>query len=148
VNKRDADDSHSSTKKRISLPVACLLFSAAMVLAFPAFAAFGFSRSGGTGVAAAAVAGGVCWAGALTALLLMGALRSGPKVVYATLLGTFFRLGVPLIAGLALNYQGGLLAEAGVFGMIVGYYLVGLIVETLLSVRLVGNTTGGIARAS
>jgi hypothetical protein len=60
----------------------------------------------------------------------------------------FFRMGVPLIVGFALDRAKGPLADAGVFGMIVGYYLVGLLVETLLSVRLIGTKTRGVARAS
>ncbi|MFV1965275.1 MAG: hypothetical protein ACC628_07605 [Pirellulaceae bacterium] len=137
-----------STKPKASLTVACLLLSGAMLLAFPGFAAYGHARHGTIGVYAAATAGAICWAGALGALVLAGLLQGGPHAIHATLLGTFFRMGGPLIAGLLMNQTGGPLAEAGVFGMIVGYYLVGLVVETLLSVRLIGRSAGGAARVS
>ena len=106
---------------------------------FPLFAAAGYVGHGRVGVWAAAVAGGICWLGATAALVLMGLLRGGPQVLYGLLLGIFFRMGLPLVVGLILNRSGGPLAEAGVFGMIVGYYLVSLFAETLLSVRLVGS---------
>jgi hypothetical protein len=43
---------------------------------------------------------------------------------------------------------GGRLAEAGVFGMIVGYYRIGFVVERLLSVRLINPSAGGVAKAA
>jgi hypothetical protein len=55
------------------------------------------------------------------------------------LLGTLFRTGLPLVVGFALHRAGGELARAGVFGMILCYYLVALLVETVLSVRVIGS---------
>jgi hypothetical protein len=100
------------------------------------------------GLWAAVVAGGICWLGAMAALLLVGLMRGGPQVVHGTLLGMLFRMGLPLAAGLLLTVRGGPLADAGVFGMIVVYYLIGLLVETLLSVSLVGSSTGTVVKAS
>jgi hypothetical protein len=119
-----------------------------MLLAFPFFAAFGYTRAGLVGVEAAAVAGGICWLGAAPSLFLMGWLRGGPHVVSGVLLGMLIRMGLPLAIGLLLAQTGGPLAKAGVFGMIVGYYLVGLLIETLLSVRLIGASAPDAARAS
>lgn len=147
MNKQDVEVTDSTTSKT-GLPLACLLLTGAMLLAYPGFAAFAYFRHGPMGLVAAAVAGTVCWAGALGALVLVGLVRNGPQAIHATLLGMFFRMGGPLIIGLLLNQAGGPLAEAGVFGMIVGYYLVGLVVETLLSVRLIGTSTRGVARAA
>ena len=48
-----------------------------------------------------------------------------------------FRMGLPLVVGVILDRRGGPLSEAGVFGMIVAFYFVTLIVETWLAVRLV-----------
>ena len=47
------------------------------------------------------------------------------------------RMGLPLVAGMALDRMGGPLAEARVFSMIVGVYLCGLGVETILSLRFI-----------
>jgi hypothetical protein len=119
-----------------------------MLLVFPAFACYGYVRSGASGIAAAAVAGSVCWLGSLLALVLLGWLRGGPWFLHAWLLGMVFRFGLPLGAGIALTRGGGPLAEADVFGMMVVYYLVGLLCETLLSVRLLRASTGGVAGTS
>jgi hypothetical protein len=73
------------------------------------------------------------------ALLLVGLGRSNESAVGLILLGTFFRTGFPLVAGFLLHRAGGELARGGVFGMILCYYLVALLVETLLSVRVIGS---------
>ena len=119
------------------LPAACILLALVAVLFFPAPAWFGYSRHGASGLAAAAVAGGVCWLGATLALVITGLLRGPQTGVHAVLLGMRFRMGLPLGMGLLLHSQGGALARADVLGMLVAYYLVTLAAETLLAVRLV-----------
>jgi hypothetical protein len=47
------------------------------------------------------------------------------------------RLGLPLATGILLDHRGGPLANANVFGMIIGFYFVTLIAETWLAVRLI-----------
>lgn len=97
---------------------------------------------------AAAIAGAICWAGALSALLLIGLFRASQnQMVSATLLGMLFRMGLPLVTGLVLTRNGGPLADAGLFGMILVFYLVGLVVETILSVRILGSSQH-VAKAS
>ena len=125
-----------------------MLLVGLMLAAFPAFAIYGYSIHGLVGLAAAAVAGTVCLFGATMALLCQGLTRSGPNVVGGLLLGMAFRFGIPLATGLILYRLGGPLAEAGVFGMIVVYYLLGLTIETTLSVRLIGSSSQKVVRAS
>jgi hypothetical protein len=50
------------------------------------------------------------------------------------------RTGLPLVAGVVLHRRGGELASAGVFAMILGYYLVILVAETLLAIRVTGGS--------
>jgi hypothetical protein len=106
------------------------------VVVFPAFAGIGHWRAGGLGVAAAGVAAGVCWTGGFLALIAAGLFRSSRNAVNGILLGMACRTGLPLVAGAILHSHGGALAAAGVFGMILGYYLVTLVVETLLAIRV------------
>ncbi len=134
VNGSAQDSSRSQTT---SLLTACVVLTLVVLLALPIFAWVGHSRSGTAGIFAAAVAAGICWGGAFLALLLSGWLRSGQNAVNGVLAGMLFRMGVPLVAGMALHWQGGWLAEAGVFGMILAFYFVTLIAETLLALRLV-----------
>jgi hypothetical protein len=47
-----------------------------------------------------------------------------------------FRMGLPLVAGLALDGAGGPLASAGVFAMVLVFYMLALAVETPLSLQL------------
>jgi hypothetical protein len=105
-------------------------------LVFPLFAWYGYDASQWIGVAAAGVAAATCWCGALVALVLGWVFGQGDNAVGGILAGMAFRIGLPLIVGVALDRRGGPLAEAGVFGMILCYYLVTLSVETLLAVRL------------
>ncbi|MEQ8788742.1 MAG: hypothetical protein RIC55_20695 [Pirellulaceae bacterium] len=115
----------------------CLILVGVLVLAFPAYAWFGYARSGANGIAVAAVALLVCGASAVLALLVTGLLQGGKQAVNALLSGMALRMGVPFAAGMLLQSQGGPLAEAGVFGMILAYYLLALAVETVLSLRLI-----------
>jgi hypothetical protein len=125
---------------------ACAVLTLTLLTAFPLFAWFGFERSGQAGVAAAAVAGAVCWFGALAALVLVARARDSAAAVNATLIGMFLRLGLPLVTGILLQQSKGELAQAGVFGMILCYYFVALTVETILSVQLIGNKSS-VAKA-
>jgi hypothetical protein len=85
---------------------------------------------------AALLAVGLCW---LAGALALTATHVGVRVrapVHGLLLAMLFRMGLPLVAGLALN-QVGPLANAGIFSMILGVYLCALVAETLLSLRMV-----------
>lgn len=129
-----------------SLWVACIVLTLVTGAVLPAFLWVGHRHHGGTGMAAAGVAAGVCWGGAMVALVVGGLFRHSKHAVSGVLAGMLFRMGVPLMAGAALDWQGGPLAEAGVFGMILVYYFVTLAAETLLAVRLVSprSKTSGI----
>jgi hypothetical protein len=107
-----------------------------VVVVFPVFAWYGGVADGWAGIAAAAVAAAACYLGALLALIAGAAFGEGEKAVNGVLVGMLFRTGLPLIVGLALDRQGGPLAEAGVFGMVLCFYFVTLTAETMLAVRL------------
>lgn len=61
------------------------------------------------------------------------------QAINAVGMAMLVRMAIPLAAGFLITTTGGPLAEAGVFGMIVGFYLIGLLVETILAVRLVAD---------
>jgi len=133
----DQPDPRSSARSGpMGLVVSCAVLALVVLLAFPAFAWFGFSRHGHVGLLAAATAGVVCFVAAAAALAASATLRGPKTAVHGALLGIAFRTGLPLMAGFVLMQRGGPLAEAGVFGMIVVYFLITLTVETLLAVRL------------
>jgi hypothetical protein len=119
------------------LVCSCLLLVGILGVAFPAYAWVGWLRSGSMGIWSAAAALLVCGVSSLLALVVTGMLQGGKQALNAVLLAMGIRMGVPLAVGLLLQSQGGPLAKAGVFGMILAYYLLALIVETALSLRLV-----------
>lgn len=94
-----------------------------------------WSRHGEVGLVAAILAAGVCWAGAAISFVLVERFRRSGNPVAGVLAGMLVRLGLPLMVGVALNEAGGPLSDAGIFGLIVVFYLVALFVETLLLVR-------------
>ena len=125
----------------------CALLTGSMLLFFPAFAWFGYTRHNSDGLIAAAVAGAVCWLGATLALVI-ARLLGGPQYgVHGILLGIMFRTGIPFLLGSALSHFNRPLAEAGLFGMVVVYYLLTLVIETLLVIRLI-NPVNKVSKAS
>jgi hypothetical protein len=115
------------------------LLVAVFAIAFPGFAYYGHQAHGQAGVWAAAVAAVVCLGAGLMALVFLSIFREPLQAMNGIGLAMLFRMAIPVATGVILTNLGGPLAEAGVFEMIVGFYLVGLLVETLLAVRLVSG---------
>jgi cytochrome bd-type quinol oxidase subunit 1 len=101
------------------------------------FSSIGFARSGMVGIAAAAIALGVCWFSASLALACVYVGQEIKNPIAGILGGMIVRMGLPLAVGLLIQRSNGPLADAGCFLMILGLYLVALVVETWLSLRLV-----------
>lgn len=118
----------------------CAWLTLTVLIALPLVGGVVGATRGVSGVLAALVAAGVCWFGAMAALVVAGGAGRDGRAVQAHLKGMFFRLGLPLAAGLALQKAGGVLAEGGVFGQIVVFYLITLTAETLLSLRLIKHS--------
>jgi len=110
-----------------------------VLLALPVVAWIAHVRFGVDGVLAALVAAGVCWSAATLALVSAGLLRGPNAALYSMLFGMFFRLGLPLFAGVLLTRQGGPLSRAGLFGWLVVFYLLTLVAETVLSLRVLAS---------
>src|SRR5436190_18262854 len=115
----------------------CLALTAVVLVALLIVGGVVGSTRGMSGVLAASTAAAICWFGSTIALVLAGFLSRSNQGVQGHLLGVFFRLGLPLVTGMILQRAGGPLAEAGVFGLIVVFYLITLVAETLLSLRFI-----------
>ena len=118
----------------------CLALTAVVLLALLLVGAVVGNSRGSTGVMAASTAAAICWFGSTVALLMAGYSSRSNQAVHGHLLGMFFRLGLPLVAGMCLQKAGGPLADAGVFGLIVVFYLVTLVAETVLSLRFIKHS--------
>ena len=121
---------------RLNLATCALLLLLAVLAGFAIVAPFAYDRHGVDGVLATATAAGVCWSAASLALVASALVRGQFAGFHAMILGMFFRVGLPLAAGVYLTKRGGSLADAGVFGLLVIFYLLTLAVETPLSLAL------------
>jgi hypothetical protein len=115
----------------------CAVLAVAVAIAYPLIGYVAMIRFGEKAWLSAAVAAAVCWLGAALALALTAWFQGPQGALYALLFGMFCRMGLPLIVGIALANQGGVLADAGVFGCILAFYLVTLVGETLLVLPLI-----------
>jgi hypothetical protein len=94
-------------------------------------------RFGPEAYQASAVAAGVNWIAGSLALAIVGASASQPWRVQGALLGMLVRMAVPLAAVVIFTQSRHPLTSHGVVILIVVHYLVGLLAETLLTVRIV-----------
>ena len=94
---------------------------------------------GGLGIAAAAVAAGLCLAGAGVALAAANALRSPDRVLVGMLIGLIARMFIPLGFGVGLYFYSPPLADAGLLVYLLVFYPLTLGVETALALP-VGNS--------
>jgi hypothetical protein len=76
------------------------------------------------------VAASVCWCGAALALAATFVGTQLGLGVQGVLLGMMFRLGLPLLAVIGFSHN------RAMSGAILGVYLVALVIETLLSLRM------------
>lgn len=132
-----------------SLLQCCALLLFVIVAALLLIGWWGFSNHGTTGLIAALVAAGTCWLGGTLALISTAfAGRGSTAALWSLLFGMLFRMGLPLVVGLALNRAGGPLASAGVFGMVLVFYLLILVVETPLSIKLLQHNQQQVSKAT
>jgi hypothetical protein len=144
---RQADKASHAGSSWMSLVVSCAVL--AMVVAPTAliFAWINGRQLSGESLIAAAIGGGVCW---LAASLALAAGYYGNRFqapVQGVLLGMLFRLGLPLAAIAILPRLGEAWVPPGVAMTILGVYLVALVVETGLALRMVPRQSR-IARAA
>ena len=95
---------------------------------------------------AAALAASICWLGAALAMIFTALMRGPQGAMLAMLFGMAFRLGLPFAVGLMLSRRFVELEAAGFFGLVLGFYLVTLVAETLLVLPLV-KTNSPVAKA-
>lgn len=96
----------------------------------------------------AALGGGICWVAAVLALVSTYLGNRWHSPVQGLLLGMLFRMALPLAAIMVLTNLGGPLALPGIATTILGVYLVALVLETLLAVRMISPVSGTGAKAA
>lgn len=120
--------------KRLAWSCVALLFVFGLTFAGCAWVAG--QRFGVRGVWAAAVAVFVVSTAQLASLIFLAVAQHPRLAVQAALGATLLRMALTFPVGLLLCQQQPVLAKAGLFGLIVVCYLVGLLFETILAVRM------------
>lgn len=137
----DRQQTPSTAPGPLSLTASLLWLSLVLAGTFLLVGGYTYSQQDAEGLRATTVAWLVCWGAGSLALMVVRLMRTPERAISGMLLANLIRMGLPLATGVVLQYQGGPLAEAGVFGRIVIFYLVMLVTEAYLSVRLVKQAT-------
>ena len=111
-----------------------------MVASFPFLAAWKYTADGTNGLFATLIAFGICLASATVALWVTyraaGDANAGPALMASMLI----RTGVPLAAGIVLA-RTPWLSAVGILGVVMVYYLISLVLETILATRILKQRT-------
>jgi hypothetical protein len=118
----------------LRLPAACIVLVLAIALAGALGGSIAHGRQGLIGSAAVAVAALTCGLSGLAALALAGVLSGTRWGVHGILAAGFVRFFLPLAVVTASAAVQGPLSRAGLFGYMVIFFLIALVVETLLLV--------------
>jgi hypothetical protein len=100
---------------------------------------FAWAMHGRDGIVASLSAAAVCWAGAGLAMTMTTVFRRPERALALTAVSIALRMGLPLVAVMVVMLQRGPLARSGFVICILTYYLVALLVETWLSLKLVSS---------
>jgi hypothetical protein len=123
-------------QRPLGLAACCARLTGALLLWAVPVSLMAYQRFEVAGLWASLVAGVVCLVAGLLALVATAVFRGPNAGLWSLAFGLAFRMGLPLGCALYLSRSQPVLADAGVFGLIVAYYLFTLVVETLLSLRL------------
>lgn len=113
-----------------------MALTAVVLIALAVIGSVAKQRQGVIGLEAAGVAAFTCWVSATAALLLAASLRNTAHSVSGLLGGTLLRTMIPLAVAAVSQASASPLAQAGLFGYLVLFFLLTLSVETLLLVWL------------
>lgn len=120
------------------------VLGAALALSSAAAGALAAQKYGQGAYAASAAAAAINWAAGGVALAVIGASSRQSWRSHAALLAMAGRMALPLAAVAYFSRSQNWWAAHGVVGLIAVHYLVGLVIETLMSVRLAATDADAI----
>lgn len=132
--------SEAIRRSSLRLPTACSLLTVTLALAAALGGTVAHGRHGALAATAVLVAAATCWASAMAALVLAARLSGTRWGVPGILAAGFIRFSLPLMVVAASALVQGPLARAGLFGYMVGFFLLALVVETLLLVGVIRSS--------
>jgi hypothetical protein len=121
----------NSTPKRLSVVSCCAVVTLVASLLAAALGAVAFVMFGVSGLAAAILAVGICWASEVAAIVIQYRLNDDSLIVASTLAGLMARMFPPLAACAVVGLQAGKLAQGGFIYWTLGVYLVFLTLHTV-----------------
>jgi hypothetical protein len=127
---------HAVWYRAFGLAWACAALTASVAIAWLIDAPVASRIAGHSIWGVSALAAGICWFGAMLSLVLLHVLRLRGSPVAGVLVGMLVRMTIPLSIAFMATTQEGSLAEAGLLGQLVVFYLVTLAIETCLSLAL------------
>jgi len=119
------------------LVISCALLAAGLAPVAIGISALQDQGWGSETLVRAALGGSICWVAASLALCSTWLAQVMQAPVQGVLLGMLFRMGLPLLCLIGLRNLNGPLVPAGVATTILGVYLVALMMETLLALRMI-----------
>lgn len=134
---RPVSNTEQNRADLVRLVGSCALLAIAIAVAAPLISALVHRGLGAEAISAAVIAGGICFLAAAVALVATHFGNRFQAPVQGLLVSMIFRMGLPLVALIALPNLGGPFAASGVSSTILGVYLVALAVETVLALRMV-----------
>lgn len=133
--------SHDANSTLRSVATSCALLGiviAPVALLIAVICSRGFQPDS---VLVAAIAGIVCWTAGATALCISAVTTRVGTPIQGVLLAMLFRMGLPLAAIMVFVRVDNPLTAAGLAPTTLGVYLVSLVAETLLALRMVPAST-------
>jgi hypothetical protein len=146
VHDTPADTWESHTWRRLVI-AECVLV-AALGLAATVAGAMGWAHAGSQGLLAAVAAFLVCWIPNAVSLFIVAIFRDPEHSLPAMLFSMLVRMGIPLGVALVLLRTQHWLVDAGALPMVLAMYLVALVVETGLSMWIIGAFRAPAVKAS
>ena len=138
----------SHRNKSRSLVVGSGLLGAALLVTSLFSCVLTAGAQGSVGIVAVGCAFLICWISGTLALWITLFTSESQNAVSGMFLSIAVRTGLPLALGVIATIIGGPLAEAGIFGYILAHYLVGLLAETLIAVRLISKDAPEVSISS
>lgn len=120
----------------LRLPAACSLLALAVGFAAALGGSIEHGRHGALAASAVVVAALTCWVSATIALILAARLSGTRWAVPGIMAAGLVRFSLPLLVVAASALVQGPLSRAGLFGYMVGFFLLALVIETLLLVAV------------
>jgi hypothetical protein len=133
----ESNKTAAAVRRPPSVVGACFRLALIMGAAYPVVAFVGEQVTGMPVWQTAAIACAVCWMSATLALVVFHFFQQSGNTVAGTLGATLVRIGIPMMVGIAAVSNGGKLRDEGVLGFLLVYYFVGLVADTVFSLKSV-----------